>query len=173
MGEALKSLKTREGRRTFFAKYKEPIMYVVFGVGTTLVSFVAYYLFRFIFPSEDSVPRFLRWIFNITSAFGTESATALPVILSWIASVTFAYITNRLFVFESRARGFGGVLAEAAMFYLARAATLLVDLVIMFLMVDLTGIDGSLYEFFAKCASSVVVLILNYVLSKLIVFRKK
>ncbi|MGN0650957.1 MAG: GtrA family protein [Oscillospiraceae bacterium] len=148
-------------------------MYFIFGVGTTLVSFAAYYLFRFIFPSEASVPPFLRWIFNITSAFGTESATALPVILSWIAAVTFAYITNRLFVFENRAHGFGKVLAEAVMFYLARVATLFVDLVIMFLLVDLTGIENGLYEFFAKCVSSVVVLILNYVLSKLIVFRKK
>lgn len=146
-------------------------MYFIFGVGTTLVSFAAYYLFRFIFPSEDSVPQFLRWIFNLTAAFGTESSTALPVILSWIAAVTFAYITNRLFVFENRAHGFAGVLAEAVRFYLARAATLFVDLVIMFLMVDLTSIESGIYEFFAKCVSSVAVLILNYVLSKLIVFR--
>ena len=51
--------------------------------------------------------------------------------------------------------------------------TLLIDMLIMFLMVDLTGISGALWELFAKIVDSVVVLILNYVLSKVLVFRKK
>ncbi len=147
-------------------------MYIIFGVCTTIISFVTYYLFRWIFPDENAVPAWLRWIFNITSAFGTESNTALPVILSWICSVTFAFITNRIFVFQSGTKK-AGILRECVMFFLSRLFTLVVDLVIMFLLVDLTGIQNGIYEFAAKVVSNIVVLVLNYVLSKLFVFRKK
>lgn len=147
-------------------------MYIIFGVCTTLISFVTYYLFRWIFPDENSVPEWLSWIYNITSAIGTESATALPVLLSWICSVTFAFVTNRLFVFQSKAKK-AGVLREGVTFFLSRVFTLVVDLVIMFLLVDLTDIQNGLYEFAAKVLSNIVVLVLNYVLSKVFVFRKK
>ncbi len=172
LGEAMRSLKTAEGRKQFFTKHREIITYIFFGVCTTIISFVTYYLFRWLFPDENSVPQWLSWIYNITSAFGAESSTALPVLLSWIASVTFAFITNRIFVFQSDAKR-AGILRECAMFYLSRVFTLLVDLVIMFLLVDLTGIQNGLYEFAAKVFSNIVVLVLNYVLSKLLVFRKK
>lgn len=172
IGETLKMLRTSDGRKELFRKHREIIMYIIFGVCTTIVSFVTYYIFRWIFPDVNSVPVWLRWVFNITSVFGAESATALPVILSWICSVTFAFITNRLFVFESKAKK-AGILKEGVMFYLSRVFTLLVDLVIMFLLVDLTGIQNGFYEFCAKVLSNIVVLVLNYVLSKLLVFRKK
>ncbi|MGN0595873.1 MAG: GtrA family protein [Ruminiclostridium sp.] len=159
--------------KSLYAEYKEIFRYIFFGVLTTVVSFATYYIFRWIFPNADSVPVFLRWIFKLTSAFGVESNTALPVILSWICSVTFAYVTNRKWVFESKARGFAKVAGECASFYGARVLTLFVDIVIMYLMVDLTGIANPIYEFFAKAVSSVFVLVLNYVFSKLLVFRKK
>lgn len=171
LGEVLSQLKTAEGRKGLFTKHREIIMYIIFGVCTTIISFVTYYLFRRIFPDESAVPSWLRWIFNITAAFGTESATALPVILSWICSVTFAFVTNRLFVFRSKSKKMG-ILREGVMFCLSRIFTLLVDLVIMFLLVDLTGIRNGLYEFAAKVLSNVAVLVLNYVLSKLLVFKK-
>ena len=98
---------------------------------------------------------------------------ALPVIISWILSVTFAFVTNRTVVFRSTEKRASGVLREAASFYAARLATLFVDLVIMFLLVDLTGIQNSWYELGCKLFSNVIILILNYVLSKLLVFRKK
>ncbi len=171
--ELLSQLKTAEGRKGLFTKYKELVMYFIFGVGTTIISFATYYLFRWIFPDAQSVPSWLSWIFGITEVFGAESNTALPVILSWIFSVTFAFVTNRVYVFNSEAKGFGGVLFESVKFYASRIFTLLVDLVIMFLLVDLTGIENGLYEFCAKVFSNVVVLVLNFVLSKLLVFRKK
>lgn len=158
--------------KSLYKEYKEIVNYIFFGVLTTVVSFGTYYLFRYIFPDADSVPNWLRWVFNITAVFGTESNTALPVILSWICAVTFAYVTNRIWVFESRAKG-AGILAECGKFFGARVLTLLIDMLIMFLMVDLTGISGALWELFAKIVDSVVVLILNYVLSKVLVFRKK
>lgn len=168
----LGQLKTAEGRKALYIKHREIIMYVIFGALTTLISFVTYYIFRWIFPDENAVPVWLRWVFNITGIFGAESNTALPVILSWICAVTFAFITNRICVFRSETKK-AGVLREFITFYLSRLLTLIVDLVIMFLLVDLTGIQNGLYEFAAKVISNIVVLILNYVLSKLIVFRKK
>lgn len=158
--------------KMLYKEHKEIVNYIIFGVGTTLVSFVTYYIFRFIFPNEQSVPDALKWIFNLTAVFGAESNTILPVFLSWICAVTFAYITNRLWVFENRAKGFGRIVIECLSFFAARLLTLFVDILIMFLMVDLPAITNPIYEFFAKCVSSVFVLVLNYVFSKLFVFRK-
>lgn len=158
--------------KSLYREYKELCNYVIFGALTTVVSFGTYYLFRFIFPNENSVPDFLKWVFKLTAVFGTESATVLPVFLSWVCAVTFAYVTNRIWVFESKARGVH-ILAEIGKFFSARALTLLLDLLIMFLMVDLTGMHGVLWEFFARVVDSAVVLVANYVLSKVLVFRKK
>ncbi len=158
--------------KSLYIEYKELCNYIIFGVLTTVVSFATYYLFRWIFPDENSVPVFLKWVFNLSSVFGTESATALPVFLSWVCSVSFAYVTNRIWVFESKAKGIR-IVSEIGKFFGARILTLFVDILIMFLMVDLTGITGALWEFFAKAVSNVFVLVLNYILSKLVVFRKK
>lgn len=171
--ELTKSLKTKDGRREFVKKHKEIILYFVFGIGTTIISMVSYYLIRVIFPNAESVPPWLSWIFNITKVFGIESNTALPVIISWFLSVTFAFLTNRVYVFKSQAKTFGGFMFEAFKLYASRIATLFVDLLIMFLLVDLTGIHNVLYEFAAKVFSNVVVLIINYILSKVFVFRKR
>lgn len=134
---------------------------------------LSYYICRVIFPDSESVPKWLAWIFNITSYFGIESNTALPVIISWFLSVTFAFLTNRVYVFGSNAHTAGKFIAEALKFYASRIATLFVDLLIMFLLVDLTGIRSVLYEFCAKVFSNCVVLILNYILSKIFVFNTK
>ena len=148
--EIFAGLKTKDGRKQLYAKYREIIMYVVFGALTTIISFASYYAARWIFPDAQSVPVWLRWIFSITSVFGTDTV-----------------------VFRSTEKRASGVLREAASFYAARLATLFVDLVIMFLLVDLTGIQNSWYELGCKLFSNVIILILNYVLSKLLVFRKK
>lgn len=171
--ELTEALKTKDGRREYFKKHREIILYFVFGVGTTIISIVSYYLVRLIFPDEQSVPVWLRWIFNITGVFGIESNTALPVIISWFLSVTFAFLTNRVYVFNSQAKSFGGFMFEALKLYASRIATLFVDLLLMFLLVDLPGIHNALYEFAAKILSNVIVLIINYILSKVFVFRKK
>lgn len=62
---------------------------------------------------------------------------------------------------------------QALSFYAARLFTLFVDLIIMFLLVNLPGIENGLYEFCAKVFSNIVVLVLNYVFSKVFVFRKE
>ncbi|MCL2019450.1 MAG: GtrA family protein [Oscillospiraceae bacterium] len=131
-------------------KSREMLLYVIFGTLTTLVSFAAYFLFRWIFAGYD---------------------TPISVVFSWICTVTFAFVTNRLFVFNSTTRG-AELIKEAVLFYASRLLTLSVDLLMMFLLVDLTGLRGVLYEFAARCFVSVFVLILNYILSKVVIFKK-
>lgn len=173
IAEQLRLLKTAEGRKEFYSLHKEIILYFVFGVGTTIVSMGSYYLSRLIFPNEDHVPMWLRWIFNITRTFGVESNTALPVIISWFLSVTFAFLTNRVYVFHSEVKSFGGFVVEALKLHASRIATLFVDLLIMFILVDIPQIQNPLYEFCAKVFSNVIVLILNFILSKVFVFRSR
>ena len=69
VGEVIKSLKTKDGRKEFYRKHKLIILYVTFGIGTTIISFGSYYLFRFIFPNAESVPSWLSWIFKLTAPF--------------------------------------------------------------------------------------------------------
>ena len=172
LGEIVKSLKTREGRRELYRENREIILYVIFGAGTTLISMGSYALFRIIFPNAESVPAWLGWIYELTKGFGVDSNTILPNLLSWICANIFAFLTNRIIVFQSRKKG-AYVILEALKFFASRLFTLAVDILIMFLLVDLTGIHNFFYEFGAKIISTIVVLVLNYLLSKLFVFRKK
>ena len=133
----------------------------------------SYYLTRLLFPDAESVPSWLQWIYRITDVFGIESSTALPVIVSWFLSVTFAFLTNRVYVFESHADTFGKFMLEALKLYATRLATLLVNLLLMFLLVDLPQMHNFVYEFIAMIFTNIIVLILNYVLSRIFVFRKK
>ena len=130
-------------------KYGEIIRYLIIGGLTTAVSLGTYYL--------------LVWLF-----LDPENAVQLQVanVISWIAAVTFAYFTNRSFVFRSENPN---RLAEAAGFFLSRLGTLGLDMGIMFLGVTVLGFNDKIM----KLAVQVIVTIGNYVLSKLLVFRKK
>ena len=90
-------------------------------------------------------------------------------VISWICAVTFAYITNRIWVFESEAEGKKAIISEAASFYGGRIFTLLVEMFMMWLGYSLLSFN----YWVTKIVANVVVLILNYVISKLVVFRKK
>ena len=127
---------------------KEVILYVVFGVLTTIVSLVTYYI---------CVGTFLN----------AENAIQLQIanIIAWIISVAFAYITNRKFVFESTNKN---KLGEATKFVTSRIATLLMDMFIMFLGVTLLKFNDGII----KIISQVIVIVANYVFSKIFVFKK-
>lgn len=127
-------------------KYREMILYLFFGGCTTLVNIVSYY---------------------ICSRIGM--GTAISTVIAWVLSVLFAYITNRKFVFESKACGFSAVLTEAANFFLFRLATGLLDLAIMVIFVDLLHFN----DMVIKILSNIIVIILNYVASKLLIFKDK
>lgn len=128
-------------------KYRELLLYVVFGGLTTLVSFVSY------------------WIF----ADGFHIHYMVSTVLSWIVSVTFAYVTNRIWVFESRAHGFRAVCMEIVRFYACRLFSGVLEMGLMYVGVDLLRVNDKA----VKLVANVIVVIANYVLSKLFVFRKK
>lgn len=130
-------------------KYKEIIMYLIFGVLTTLVSLIVYYI---------SVNTFL----NPDNAIQLQIAN----IISWIISVAFAYITNRKFVFESKEKN---ILKESSKFVTSRMATLLMDMLIMFIGVTVLKCNDKLIKLF----SQVVIIIANYLISKLLIFKKQ
>lgn len=128
-------------------KYKEIIMYLIFGVLTTVVSLVSYYLLTFT-------------ILNPNNAVQLQIAN----IISWILSVAFAYVTNRKYVFESKSND---IIKEVGSFVGGRVATLLLDMLIMFVFVTLLHFNDKLF----KLISQVVVIVANYVISKLFVFK--
>ncbi len=134
--------------KDLYLKYKEIINYLIFGVLTTVVSLVTYYIcvYTFINPEE---------------------AVQLQIanVISWFFGVTFAYVTNRKFVFESNEKN---KIKEASKFVTSRIATLLMDMAIMFIGVTLLKFNDKII----KIVSQVVVIIANYLLSKIIVFNK-
>ena len=137
--------------RKLYKKYEEIINYLIVGVLTTVVSIVTYLLFANTFLAEKS-----------------DLDIQIANVLSWICAVTFAYITNRIYVFKSKVKG-KEQLKEAVNFVLARVFSLIVDMSMMYIMYSLMHIDDTI----AKLVVQVVVTILNYVLSKIIVFKKE
>ena len=132
-----------------YKKYEEIINYLIVGGLTTVVSLGTYYFCVYTFLDPEN-------------AFQLQLAN----IISWICCVTFAYFANRIFVFKSKRKD---KLKEAVSFYSSRIATLLMDMGIMFVFVTLIGFNDKIM----KLVVQVVVTILNYVLSKLLVFKKK
>lgn len=132
-----------------YHRYDEIINYLIVGVLTTLVSLGTYYVCVLTFLDPNN-------------AFELQIAN----IISWICCVTFAYFANRIFVFKSKNEK---KLKEALGFYTSRIATLLMDMLIMFILVTLLHGNDKI----AKLIVQVVVTVLNYVLSKIFVFKKK
>jgi len=140
---------------------REAVRYLIFGVLTTLVNFVVY--------------------FAAIAVFGEESYLVSNVI-AWIFAVAFAYVTNKLWVFESRSWAWKEVSRELAGFVSARIFSLLVEEAGLWLMIGVLNfgswsipipahpIGGDVV---AKFIMQVVVVLLNYVFSKLLIFRKK
>ena len=140
--------------KELFARYKEIIVYLIVGVLTTLVCWLTY--------------AGLRLILNIENPFLMQVA----VIIRWIAGVSFAYVMNRIFVFESKDPN---IFAEAIKFVSARITTLLIEMFLMWLLPMLlpAKVFGIKNDWIATFACAVIVTILNYIFSKLLVFKKK
>ncbi len=135
--------------KEFLRKYGEILRYLIIGGLTTVVSLGTYNL--------------CVWTF-----LDPEDGVQLQVanVISWIAAVTFAYFTNRSFVFRSENPN---RLGEAVGFYLSRVSTLLIDMGLMFLGVTVFHWNDKVMKIIVQ----VVVMVGNYVLSKLLVFRSK
>ncbi len=120
----------------------ELISYVFFGVLTTIVNFITYFLFQRVFGINYLISN----------------------IIAWFVSVLFAYITNRIWVFESKD---DNIIKEALLFYGGRVFSGAIDTALMYVLISIlmTG------DLFAKIVVQVVVTILNYVFSKFLVFK--
>ena len=121
-------------------------MYGIFGVLTTLINIITYAACYDYFHI-DNVP---------------------SNIIAWILSVLFAFITNKLYVFESKSMEAELVFHEFTKFVSARLATGLLDLAIMYIAVDVMHGPAVIF----KVIANIIVIILNYVLSRVVVFRK-
>ena len=127
-----------------FEKYKALILYGIFGVTTTIINVVSYALLLFIGINVQ-----------------------IAVVVSWLLAVIVAYFTNRVWVFNSGAVTKLELLRESISFMLARLATLVVEMVIIWFGVQLLNQDPIVW----KIIDNIVVIILNYIISKLIVFK--
>lgn len=132
-----------------YKKYEEIINYVIVGGFTTVVSLGSYYLC-------------VLTVFNPDNPILLQAAN----IISWVLSVTFAFFANRKYVFKSDNPK---ILEEASKFYGARILTLFIDMGMMWLTVSVLHLNDKLM----KLLSQVVILVLNYIISKFLVFIKK
>lgn len=135
--------------KAIFRKYEEIIVYLIVGVLNTIVSWAAFFLCAY----------------TILDAQVVWQNMALSVI-SWVAGVVFGYFMNRKYVFKSTEPN---IWKEFLQFSGGRISTGLLDVVMMILMVNLMHID----EGFSKIFVSVLVMIGNYIISKLFVFKKR
>lgn len=133
--------------RKLYEKYKDVIPYLFFGVCTTLVNIAAYWL--------------------CSHPLGMEVVPA--DIAAWIAAVLFAYLTNRKWVFHSEVREMPGILREMTSFFACRLATGVIDWAMMYVLVDRMRLN----DMVIKILANIIVIILNYVASKLLIFRKR
>ena len=130
---------------SWYNKYKEVLLYLVFGGLTTLVNIISFFLLR-----------------QIGIKVYASNAIA------WFLSVVFAFFTNKLFVFESRGKSYKQNVKELISFFGFRVLSLGFDMLSMYLLLQVFSIN----ELVSKIVANIIVIILNYVFSKLFVFKK-
>ena len=133
--------------KSWILQYWEVLSYLIFGVLTTVVNYLVY------------LP-----VYNLLGL-----SAALSNGIAWVAAVIFAYLTNKPFVFRSHDWSAKTVIPELTRFVSCRVASGVAETVILLVTVDILHWNGNLW----KLATSVLVVLLNYIGSKLLVFRKK
>ena len=128
-------------------KYKSIIAYLFFGVLTTLINWGSYFL-----------------CYNIVQIPNVPST-----IIAWILAVAFAFITNKIWVFGSKSFNGKVLLYEIWTFLAARLITGILDVVIMYFAVDVFAMNSTVW----KLISNIIVIVLNYIFSRLIIFKKE
>jgi putative flippase GtrA len=123
---------------------KEIILYIIFGVFTTLVNLISYLFLAKICGIDNFVSNIMAWFF----------------------SIVFAYVTNRIFVFESKNEK---ILHELALFIFGRGLSGVLDSLLFYAFVILWMFD----DVISKIVINIIVIIFNYVFSKVIVFKEK
>jgi putative flippase GtrA len=145
--DKIMSLKIFSFVNPFYKKYKEALLYLFFGVLTTLINIVVFYLFTEIITLDELVAN----------------------VIAWIIAVLFAYVTNRIWVFSSHCATKAAFIKEILSFYGGRIFTLLVEEGILLIFIKLLSLNALA----VKIVAQVVIIVLNYVISKLFVFKKK
>ena len=133
--------------KAFYDKYEESISYLFFGGLTTLVNIVVMFLCEELLDTNATVNN----------------------IIAWVVSVAFAYVTNKIFVFKSKSTTFKVLAREIFDFVVARLLTGAIETGAMWLFVDTMGVHWSII----KTIMAIFVILVNYVLSKLIIFKSK
>ncbi len=134
--------------KDLYKKYKKIINYLIFGGLATVVNFITYIISVRIFGIDKVLSSGIAWFF----------------------SVLFAYITNKIFVFESKTKGIKAMLKELTSFFLARIVSgALCDIGTFALMTNVLKIN----DIISKIVTQIMVVIINYIFSKLIVFKKR
>lgn len=150
-----------KGIRALWGKHREILLYLIFGVLTTLVNFVSFWLMELLIGEE---------LYLASNA------------VAWVLAVVFAYVTNKLFVFESKSWSRAALAAEIPEFLGARIFSFLLEEGGMWLLVDILGFRSFSFALvgitatgtlIAKAILAVVVVILNYFFSKFIIFKRR
>lgn len=137
-----------EKLKQIYIKNKEVINYLIFGICTTIINFITYYCCTKIIGIEEIISN----------------------IIAWCIGVIFAYITNKIFVFESKRKKGMQVFKELVSFILARVFTgIFCEVALFALLLKVLKI----YDIVSKIITQVIVVILNYLFSKLIVFKNR
>ena len=135
-----------EKLKEYLIKKKEIISYIIFGGLTTVVNFAVYIVCAKLFGINEIVAN----------------------IIAWIISVLFAYITNKIYVFESKSKDIRSVMKEMISFFACRLASLVVfDIFLFWLLVDLCDIN----DIIVKIINNILTIIANYIFSKIVVFK--
>ncbi len=136
--------------KPFYDKRKDLVLYAFFGILTTVVSFCSFWAFEVILKN-------VHWHVYISNT------------ISWICAVEFAFFTNRRWVFNSPTNTFYSFIRQMALFYTGRFVSFLIEMFLMWAFVTMLGVNSLVVKIFA----TIIVLIINYIVSKLVVFRKK
>ncbi len=130
-----------------YFKHKEILLYLFFGGLSFLVSIGTF--------------SFCIYVLRMSELTGN--------VWSWVCAVLFAYITNRTWVFQNKAAGRRGIIREIYMFFSGRIFTLIVEELIIYVFITRLGFHAILI----KTAAQIIVIVLNYIISKVLVFRKR
>ena len=137
-----------------YKKYEEIINYLIVGGLTTVVAIGLKLLLLFTILDQTN---------------GLELQIA--EIISWFLAVLFAYITNRIFVFKSKTKGSKSV-KEIINFFKGRILTQVIQMFIMYIFVTLLKLDSNFWILFFTLVCQIMQVVLNYIISKLLVFKK-
>lgn len=150
--------------KSFVYKFlnKEVILYIVFGVLTTVVNLVVFTICNRAFDGTNFLNSdFLSFLF-------LGKPYLLSNTIAWIVAVVFAFFTNKMFVFQSKSFEIKNLLKELTSFLGARVFSLIVEQIGLFILIDKVLLN----ELVSKIILGIVVVILNYFFSKLFIFKK-